>query len=479
MTRIKEPNQVSTLGGIAYSLPVVPILMLLTTHNVLSGLYATHYGLALASISLVMLIGGLFDAVTDPAIGYWSDRYHAKTGSRRPFVVIGGLLLIPCAWFLLNPAEGVTWFYFLVWYLLFYFSMTLFTIPHLTWGGEISPMSEEKAKVYSYRAYASYSGAIIFAVIPLLPFSEGTKITPETMRSLVLVAGVLIIPTLLFMIRYTAGGERAPRKCQIVKIPENPFKALMSLSHNIPALWYIGAFVTHGFAGAFYLGLLFMVIDSYLGLGEYYSYLLLVHLGVAIIFIRPAHWAIVRLGKISALVWSYSMLGGALIFLLLAILNNGYSLLFLVLFNVLGAMASPLANVASYSLLSDIADFGTLKTRVNRSATYFSITMLTGKTCVALGIGASITIASWFGFDPAAEAQVPQAFWGIALAAIIIPFLLNIISIFCILKITITEKRHAIIRRRLDFRVAREANAMAQPPLDQSNNTPRPILCKT
>ncbi|MFP6762111.1 MAG: MFS transporter, partial [Planctomycetaceae bacterium] len=40
------------------------------------------------TISMVMLIAGLFDAVTDPSIGYFSDRYHARTGSRRPFVVL-------------------------------------------------------------------------------------------------------------------------------------------------------------------------------------------------------------------------------------------------------------------------------------------------------------------------------------------------------------------------------------------------------
>ena len=45
------------------------------------------------------------------------------TGSRRPFVVIGAVMLVPCAWFLLNLfLQGVTWVYFLVWYLLFYLS---------------------------------------------------------------------------------------------------------------------------------------------------------------------------------------------------------------------------------------------------------------------------------------------------------------------------------------------------------------------
>ena len=70
-------------------------MILMNTNNVLSGLYATHYGLPLAVISMVMLTANLFDAVTDPTIGYLSDRYHARTGSRRPFIVVGVLMLIP------------------------------------------------------------------------------------------------------------------------------------------------------------------------------------------------------------------------------------------------------------------------------------------------------------------------------------------------------------------------------------------------
>ena len=153
-----QQDRMTPLAGVAYALPVIPVLILMSTNNVLSGLYATHYGLALTSISMVMLIAGLFDAVTDPTIGYLSDRYHARTGSRRPFVVAGAVLLMPCAWFLLNPGQGVTVVYFLVWYLLFYLAMTLFQIPHLTWGGEITPVSEQKNRVYAYRNYAAYTG---------------------------------------------------------------------------------------------------------------------------------------------------------------------------------------------------------------------------------------------------------------------------------------------------------------------------------
>lgn len=470
-----KQHRFSTTDGIAYALPVIPVLMLLNTNNVLSGIYAAHHGLTLSAISMVMLVAGLFDAVTDPSIGYLSDRYHARTGSRRPFVVAGALLLIPCAWFLLNPGEGVSAMYFLVWYLLFYLAMTLFQIPHLTWGGEISPVSEEKSRIYAYRNYALYVGSIIFALIPLLPFNEGTKITPETMRYLVMVAAVLLVPTLYMMLRHAPIGMRRPEQ---TKTTENPFRALMALRHNQSALWYIAAMVSHILTGAFYIALMFMVLDFYLGLGQYYVYLLLIHLGAGTLAVKPALLTIMHLGKIKALMLAYALLTPALLFLLLGLLNNTYSLVFFVLFNILGGMTSALANVAAYSLLSDIADYGTLKSGVDRSATYFSLSMLSGKTFLALGIAVSLAIAGWFGFDPTGEAQGPQVFWGLALCMCIIPLLLNVISIYCVSKITITEQRHAVIRKRLDLRAKRVLKAVAGSSTTRTHNKSRPSLCK-
>ena len=449
-------NRMTPLAGLAYALPVIPVLILMGTNNVLSGIYATHHGLALTTISMVMLIAGLFDAVTDPSIGYFSDRYHARTGSRRPFVVAGAVLLIPCAWFLLNPGEGVTITYFLVWYLLFYLAMTLFQIPHLTWGGEISPVSEDKNRVYAYRNYAMYAGMIIFVLVPILPFHEGTKITPDTMRYLVVVAGVLVLPALYMMLRHAPLGVHRPDQTREL---DNPFSSLMALRHNQPALWYIGASALHSVAGAFYIALAFIVLESYLGLGQYYVYIVLFQLVFATVVVNPAVTLILRIGKIRACILAYAICVLISLIYIPVLFNNAYSLLLIFIFVAVWATASSIVNVAAFSLLSDISDYGTLQSGVDRSATYFSLTSLTGKTVMALGIAASLAIAGWFGFDPKAGAHSSQVFWGLILCMCIIPILCNLLSIYCLSKITITSRRHDVIRRRLDARAARLSRA--------------------
>ena len=306
---------------------------------------------------------------------------------------------------------------------------------------------------------------IIFTLIPILPFYEGTKITPETMRYLVIVAALLLLPTLVTMLRHAPLGAHRPDRATM---RENPFFALATLVHNKPAMWYVGAALFHALAGAFYFGLAFMVLESYLGLGQYYVYLVLFHLVVATLAIKPSVWVIGRVGKIksSMLAYAVSLVASAL--LMVALLSNAYSLALFFVYNAIWAITSALVNVAIFSLLSDISDYGTLKSGNDRSASYFAVWSLSNKTCMALGIAASIAIASWFGFDPKVETQPTQVYWGLTLCMSILPIVLNVAAIFCVSRIRITSSRHDIIRRRLDALAARAARADA----GSSNSAP-------
>jgi Na+/melibiose symporter-like transporter len=447
---LNERENISPIAGVAYALPVIPVLILASSNNVLSGLYATHHGFSLATISLVMLLAGLFDAITDPSIGYFSDRHHARTGSRKLFVMAGALLLIPCAWFLLNPGDNVTLAYFLSWYLLFYLALTLFQIPHLTWGGEISTVTEEKTKVYAWRNYAVYGGMILFALVPMLPFTESSKITPETMKYLVLIAGLLLMPALLIMNQWIPKGGHFVN-CS--SAPENPFIAMKSLGFNRPLMLFVIVATLYSIAQAFYIGLKFMMMDAFLGMGESYVYLLLFHLLVASVAVRPAMILVNSVGKAKAWMMGVALSVLAFMTLPLVLLNNTYSLVMFVVFNAIFGVSSAISNTAMFSLLSDISDYGTWKSGVDRSATCFSLQSLASKTSMAVGIALSIGLAGQLGFDPALQTQGPQVYWALCLCMGIIPSLLSLIAAYWIPKISIDSRRHGLIRKRLTARM--------------------------
>ena len=52
--------------------------------SVLQGIYAKFFGLSLQEIAFVILLSRIFDAVNDPIVGFLSDRYRARHGTRKP-----------------------------------------------------------------------------------------------------------------------------------------------------------------------------------------------------------------------------------------------------------------------------------------------------------------------------------------------------------------------------------------------------------
>lgn len=91
---------VYAIPGFSTAIIIAPVT------QVLGGYYAKNCGLALTTIASVILIARVFDAITDPLIGYYSDWWRLRVGSRKPFIMIGAVLLMPSSYFLFVPPEG-------------------------------------------------------------------------------------------------------------------------------------------------------------------------------------------------------------------------------------------------------------------------------------------------------------------------------------------------------------------------------------
>ena len=98
----KEIQNKFFLQSIFYASPVIGVNVFSGALTVIAGIYAKYYGLSLTSIATAMLIARLFDAISDPIIGYYSDALYLRTGSRKPFLLMGAFALIFCSYFLKN-----------------------------------------------------------------------------------------------------------------------------------------------------------------------------------------------------------------------------------------------------------------------------------------------------------------------------------------------------------------------------------------
>ena len=258
MDNNSHKSNLTVFQAISYGLPLLSVSFLMGPITLLQGIYAKHFGVALTTIATVLLIARVFDAVSDPVIGYCADRYQARYGNRKPFVLAGAVLFIISGWFLFVPLgfdpeqanSSVSTGYFLVWFLAFYLGYTLFEIPHIAWGGELAATAKEKNTVYSIRTFCGLSGALLFFAMPLLPWFETTEFTPQTLKWSVLVAGLLMLPLVYLCLRYVPNrpasllvGVSHGQPIQ----KETPRVILRALFTNKPLLILTGAYICTGF----------------------------------------------------------------------------------------------------------------------------------------------------------------------------------------------------------------------------------------
>jgi glycoside/pentoside/hexuronide:cation symporter, GPH family len=129
-------------------------------YNNVLGLSGTLCGLAV-TIALV------FDAIADPFVGCISDRWRGKLGRRHPFMYAAPIPLAIAFYCIYVPPEELRGIPLFLWFTLFTVlqrqAMTLYHVPHLALGAELSSDYRERSVVMSYNSiFAVVGGASAF-----------------------------------------------------------------------------------------------------------------------------------------------------------------------------------------------------------------------------------------------------------------------------------------------------------------------------
>ena len=146
---------------------------LLFYYNQVLELPGTLAGLAVA-IALV------FDAVSDPLTGSLSDNWRGRLGRRHPFMYASAVPLGISFFLLFSPPEGLSewglFFWLATMVLLTRASMTLYHVPHIALGAELSTDYQERSQIVSFRYVLSFTG---FFLCYGLGFAWFFRDTPE------------------------------------------------------------------------------------------------------------------------------------------------------------------------------------------------------------------------------------------------------------------------------------------------------------
>jgi GPH family glycoside/pentoside/hexuronide:cation symporter len=130
-------------------------------NNLFVPIYNIGLGLDSVLIGWAISIPRFFDMVSDPVMGNISDNCRSRFGRRRPFILIGSILMavLFALTYMASPLWGswALFAYAVVACILFYLAYTVFSVPFAALGLELTTDYDERADVQKYRmVFASF-----------------------------------------------------------------------------------------------------------------------------------------------------------------------------------------------------------------------------------------------------------------------------------------------------------------------------------
>ena len=150
----------------------------------------------LGFIALVKAMARALDAVTDPMMGWISDRTNTRWGRRRPWMAIGAPLCAIAFYFMFTPpadvtgVDAATWF--AVTYVMYYLFHTVYIIPHYGLGPELTLNYNDRSVLFGIREGFVVAGTLVAAVMPpvLISWMGGDR---EGYTAFALIFGSLLV----------------------------------------------------------------------------------------------------------------------------------------------------------------------------------------------------------------------------------------------------------------------------------------------
>ncbi|MDE1921455.1 MAG: MFS transporter [Candidatus Omnitrophica bacterium] len=422
-------------------------------------------GMDPAKVGIIGTVPRLFDAFSDPLIGYTSDNTRTRYGRRRPFMFWGAIVsgFLFCLLFQLHKANGNTFnfWYFIVIQCFFVVAFSFYSIPLIALGFEMTPDYHERTRL---QGWGNTLGQLAWLVSPWLfkfMYSNADKDLIHGVRVLAVIFGVFILAggvlPAIFNKEYFTHLPK-PDKKSMRKVVKDFFGGCAVAFKNRPfvQLCIITFLIFNGFmlASAFTAYNIFFYDygGDYGKGGDLLGWNGTASALVSFLIIFPLITKMAtKLGKRNTLLitiplsiagyalkwWGYNQ-------------QHPYLLLFtapLIAFS-LGSLFTIVT-----SMLADVCDFDELQTGTRREGIFGAIYWWMIKLGQAAASLASGFLLNWTGFKESLHGhQSPHALLYMRLCDIGIPIVASLIAIYFILTFDISEDKAYNIRRQLEER---------------------------
>jgi GPH family glycoside/pentoside/hexuronide:cation symporter len=206
-SKVPEKDRVPFWQKVAYGLggPVEGTSVWIPQQS-LTPVYNIGLGLNPALLGIITMLWRCWDAFSDPVMGNISDNARTRWGRRRPFIVLGAILLgctMPLMWWApRGMGSALTFSWLLVAGLIFYTCYTIWAMPYYSLQLEMSPDYDERTNITAYRAFPQQLLHVlagwILAGASLAIFGTNADGTPDLVNGMRYISIILAVATVFF-----------------------------------------------------------------------------------------------------------------------------------------------------------------------------------------------------------------------------------------------------------------------------------------
>ena len=382
--------------------------------------YTDYVGLSAGLVSWSLLVARMFDAVTDPVMGYLSDRANTRIGRRRPFFLGAALPLAAAFYLLFTPPEvgdpatsqPLLLAYMLSMYVLTYMLWTIGAVPYYSLGAELTDDYAERVKVIALRETFSLTGLLAATVLPaFLIHAYGGRLGYSFMGGIL--GSVMAASMILAAV---TSRERQEFQGRPSLSPYAGWAMTLRNPHFRPLL---GAFTLSAIAGATPAVLVIYVSVYIIGTPAWWdasipgwlptwSYYLLVYFSAGVLSLPLWNSAAARFGKRTT--WGVAIVLAMLTSAGCWWLDEG-TIGYFTLLLVFGGMGFGNFLAIPPSMVADLIDWDEARTGGRREASYFAIWAFATKLGAAVTGFACLQVLERVGYVPGAEQTEQVKTW--------------------------------------------------------------------
>ncbi len=348
----------------------------------------------LTLFGLVLAVGRIFDAITDPLIAGWSDRSKYKGGRRIPFMrtiaipfalVTVGLFTLPQT--SVNTVNDVVLFVLLM---VFYLFMTVFCTPYNALIAELGDTQQHRINVSTYISFTFIAGQSLSFMLPnLAGILEGAVGQAGSIRLAVAIMSTIACTAMLIPSFYIKEREYIDSKPSETKA----FSSLLKTFKNKQFRRFVYSDVIYFFAlTLFQTGLAFYE-TKLMGIEDKWTFPLTATMTAISVLLYPVvNKFAPKVGKKKLIIVGFFTY--ALVFLITSVCGKGLCWGFIIA--VCAAVPMAILGILPQACVADVAELSRLETGEDRSGMFFAARTFAFKMgqAIALVVFTSVTVAT-------------------------------------------------------------------------------------